>query len=231
MPTFVAAASGGGELITVTVSHTIASGSDRLLLAGGTCRGDFTISSITYDAVGLSVVQDVAGAGSTSADLKGSLRRMIAPPVGTADLVMTLNSAGRATLGAANFAGVDQTTPLGTVNLVEWTRDTATTALASTCSSTTSDLVFSQFGHNINFGTQDPTFSSDGTDRWTQAFSGTQRRHFGGGSTIAGAAGTTTVTWTRGGTFSNGSDMFHLTVAIKPVSAGLLPRLSLMGTG
>lgn len=89
---------------SVTFSHTVASGSNRLLLVGVE-RGDgITITGITYDGVALSELVDDA------ADFTGrrGVWGLLSPNVGTANIVVSFSGTTASWCGAADYTGVLQ---------------------------------------------------------------------------------------------------------------------------
>jgi hypothetical protein len=100
--------------LVTTVSHPVRDGANRLMLVE--LMGRFaSVTSVTYggSAVDLVAGSD-AGAGTAgTAHRHVRLARMIAPAVGTADLVVTITgNTGSATIRVRNLVDVDQTTPL-----------------------------------------------------------------------------------------------------------------------
>jgi uncharacterized repeat protein (TIGR01451 family) len=99
-----------------TWSHTTGTGSNRLLLVGVSLESDSqgtTVSSVTYSG------QSLTRAGfqqSIDNEARMEIWRLINPPSGTANVVVTLNQAcdDALVVVASTFSGVHQTTPLGT---------------------------------------------------------------------------------------------------------------------
>ena len=110
---------------TVNVSHTTGTGADRLMLVGVSWNSDTAarpISSVTFtpdvgEAVALNLVIS-RDHGTTTPYRYAAIYRLLNPPSGQAGTVTVNFSGGTVTagivVGVANFAGVDQTTPLGT---------------------------------------------------------------------------------------------------------------------
>jgi hypothetical protein len=170
-----------------TWSHTV-SGTDRLLLVGVALEMDapsHTVSGVTYDGVALTVVTALH---YTTSSARGEIWRLIAPNIGTHNIVVTFTSITgdlQAALGAVSVTGVHQTTPLGTP-----ASNTGNTANASiTVNAEATDLVFGHLA--VNTG---PTVTDGQTTQWNRV-NGTQTRSVG--STKAGAAPTTTLNWTH----------------------------------
>jgi hypothetical protein len=101
MADFSAATTGQDAFTDVlTFSHTT-SGADRLLLVGVTCV-NATISSVTYNGVGMTAVE------SGGASIR--LYALVAPATGANNVVVTLSTDEAVCAVAASYTGVDQTT-------------------------------------------------------------------------------------------------------------------------
>jgi uncharacterized repeat protein (TIGR01451 family) len=106
---------------SLSFSHTVAAGDNRLLLVsialGATTQtgNPPNVSSVTYNGTGMTLVGSRrSGSGSdVNDDTTSFIYRLTAPPVGTANVVVSLNAAGGIAAGATTFYNVNQTTPLG----------------------------------------------------------------------------------------------------------------------
>lgn len=96
-------------------SVSVSSGPNRMMLVGVSTK-DGKVISISYGGIPLTLVGFIDGTngGSNSAEIY--VYRLINPPVGTANVVVTLDADYKKgiVVGATNFYGVNQTTPLGT---------------------------------------------------------------------------------------------------------------------
>lgn len=105
----------GGSATTLTVSHVIGSGANRVLYAWvETFRsgGSLSPSSVTCNGTGMTLVgSQIYGTNSFE---KLHLYRLINPPTGTVSIVVTASVAIEITLVADSYTGADQTTPEGT---------------------------------------------------------------------------------------------------------------------
>ena len=112
------------DVSVVTFPHTTGTGDNRLMLVGlaWNCNTtDRTISSITFtpdggSAVGLSEVITQLGY-STSNPRYSAIYSLLNPPMeqdGTVTITFSGSVSNGIMAGAANFSGVDQTTPFGT---------------------------------------------------------------------------------------------------------------------
>lgn len=180
-----------GSGTTVTISHTVATGSDRLLLlAAGGATAD-PASSITYGGVALTRVSGFTYDPFTNFAY-ADLWYLIAPAVGTANIVITRPEYRNIAWSASDWTGVHQTTPL-----TSGTHDTGTGNGSGTSSSNTCPANGALFVHcTKNDGSGAPSASSP-----TTIVSQTQD-NTGTGVYLATAyrtsTGTLQFTWTSG---------------------------------
>jgi hypothetical protein len=94
---------------TLTISHTVGAGSNRVLYVGpcSTAGTPAAISSVTYGGVSLTQIDD-----ENQGVARAGVWRLLAPATGTANVVITY-AAFQDEMGAVaiSLAGVDQTTP------------------------------------------------------------------------------------------------------------------------
>jgi len=173
---------------SLTVSHPTA-GSNRLMLVGisiNNFAGE-TVSSVTYNGVALTQV----GSRANATDARVEIWRLIAPPTGTHDVVITfsseLSSASRA--GVMTFTGVNQTTPLGTFASAIGSASPATVNVTSAAN----ELVFDTVGTESQSSPFSLTVGAGQTQRWSSVSMGYDR-FLAGGSTEPGAA-SVTMSW------------------------------------
>jgi hypothetical protein len=95
---------------SLTWSHTVGFESNRLLLVGVSTQYA-TSSSVTYNGVALTLVGRQQG-GSAANDGYVEIWSLIAPPAGTAHVVVTVPDGDAIVAGAVSFTGADQATPL-----------------------------------------------------------------------------------------------------------------------
>lgn len=170
---------------SLTFSVTVSDNDDRLMVIAIAAYnpGGSAISSVTYDGVAATFITNQ----STPSHGFVALYYLVAPTVGTADVVVTFGSATNALVcGAGVFRNVDQTTPIS--NAVE-DRDSTIDV-----SSATGNMVVDIFGvwptGTYTEGTgQTPIFQLDDG-------------HDGIDGNMSYEAGSSTVTmdWTPGGT-------------------------------
>jgi hypothetical protein len=171
-------------LTTITLSHTVGTGENRLLMAGISLR-DRTVSSVTYGGTAMTLV----GTINNGADTRIYIYRLLNPTSGTATISVVLNGApGKgASVGAIDYSGVDQSTPLGT--FASATGSSASPTL--NVFSASGQLVFDVLSVRQ---TTALTAGAGQTERWD--FASSEIR--GGASTESATAATTTMSWTSG---------------------------------
>ena len=117
IPLVDAVSSGTTNGASLTLSHTT-SGAADLMLVGVSINNENleTVSSITYDGASLTRVGFVNHQGSGGDDSRVEIWKLVPPPAGTADVVITFSADLRfaAVAGVVTFTGVDQVNPLGT---------------------------------------------------------------------------------------------------------------------
>ena len=91
----------------VTISFTVGTGANRLLIVGGTVD-NFVITGVTYG--GTALTQAVADTQKPT----GSIWYLVNPPSGTASVVVSSSPSKGAIIGVISFTGVDQSTPIPT---------------------------------------------------------------------------------------------------------------------
>ena len=108
------AATPSGGASSLTFSHTVNSGSDSILIVEVADRhggaGD-PVASVTYGGQSLTLIGSADLPNTESAEIW----YLLAPTVGTANVVVTLTGSCHFVAGATDYFGVNQTTPLGTL--------------------------------------------------------------------------------------------------------------------
>ncbi|MBL9113959.1 MAG: DNRLRE domain-containing protein [Verrucomicrobiaceae bacterium] len=194
---------------TVTTTHTTGSGANRLMLVGISYEDDntlgLTITGVTYAGQPLTFVKSQMSSQEAGCELW----RLVNPPSGVGTLEVSTTGSGTGdeiVVGVATFAGVNQTTPLGTA--VSATNSTATASVTATSAS--GELVFDVLALD---DARSASPDSAQTQLWS-ATSGTVNSDGirAGGSTKLGSA-STAMTW------NVTADAWTLiAVPIKPVS-------------
>jgi hypothetical protein len=190
---------------SITFSHTVADGSDRFLFVGVEfCLDDgpSQVNSITY--AGVSLVKK--GSSSHSGDCRSEIWYLVAPVVGTANIVVTFDAAASlgAVAGAIDFSGVHQTVPLGTF------------AAANGVSSTPTVNVTSASGELVedSCAAHDRTLTAVGGGQ-TQDWNVGLVEDISGGASHENGAATVTMSWTMSGS----DDWATCAVSVKPASS------------
>ncbi len=176
--TFVAASDANGTGTSLSWSHTIASGTQRLLVVG--ISNSVSSAPVAAPSSVKFGAQSMAFAGSTTnSTLNCSLWILTAPLVSTANIVAVFGKSQSGIVGGGvNFDGIDQSEPIRGATGVSSTGSDTTPTL--TISSATNDIVIDVICVNAV-----PTVTGDETERW-DADSGTTIS--GAGSTMAGEA-------------------------------------------
>lgn len=113
---------------TLTWSHT-ALGTNRLLLVQISTEESKTITGITFNGVPLTQAVSVSDAVT---NLREEQWYLIAPPIGTFNIVVTMSAAAFITGVAETITGVDQTGPIGAVNSAFSTAGSVTPSVTDT---------------------------------------------------------------------------------------------------
>jgi hypothetical protein len=183
-------------------SHTVGTGSDRLLVVGVSVENGKAVSAVSYGGAALTFL----GARSNSG-FRAELWYLKAPASGTGTVAVSLSGSANMVGGAVSFFGADQFTPFGSFVSAS---ATGTTATVSTTSSST-DLVISALAIDGNASSRTPAAGQ--TPRWNLVSSSTDVA--GGFSTAAG--GVTSMSWT-----ASSAQPWALTAAVlKPAPVGV----------
>jgi hypothetical protein len=103
----------GDKVARLTFSHTVPARSNRLLLVGVSYRdGNQNLLGVTYGGRALTRLGAQNAPGNQN---RTEVWYLIAPPAGTAGVVVTLDKGRDAVAGAVSFTGVDQVSPFGDV--------------------------------------------------------------------------------------------------------------------
>ncbi len=190
-------------------SHTVASGSDRVLYVTLAIDGlGAGVNSVTYGGVNLTQV------GRTSGNHAVEIWRLVNPSVGTANVIVSLGGTTAVKGGAVTYNGVDQATPNGTYASATGTGTTATVNV----SSATGKLVL-----DITNWDNNPTGYTIGANQ-SSVWSLTNTDHRGVTTTENGAA---TVTMSSTVSASNQWEMGAVSINASPNTAPVLADTSL----
>ena len=177
---------------TLTISHTTAAGSDRLMVVGVSINNrDFeTVTGVTYDGAAFTF----SGQETNADDGRVEIWYLVAPATGTHDAVITFSAdlTKSAVAGVITFTGVDQTTPL-----VAFAGNQATSAGPATVTvpSAVDDLVLAVFsGETVT----SVAIDSPAAQQWNLSETVPAPEQFGAGATDAGASPNVTISFSLG---------------------------------
>ena len=194
---------------TLSASHTIA-GTDRLLLVGvsiwNSDQSDDFVSSVTYGGTSLTKI----GHHFRGNDSRVEIWALLAPTVGTANIIVTFNQQidDGAGFGAISFTGVHQSSPYGAMA----TNDADSGTASLTMSSANDELVFAVMASERQDAL--PTAGTGITNDWRYKWSGNNRL-VGAGGTKAGAASVNT-SWS----LDDSDDWAMAGLSIRPSATG-----------
>ncbi len=170
---------------SVSWSHTVGSGANRILVVGLASEGNGfapSASSVTYGGQSLTR-QALRTLGSGISEIW----TLVAPPTGTATIIVTYSQAETVNGGSVSFFGVDQGAPVrGSSTANQLNSGVISTGVFSI----TGDVVVDTVAVNGGFNSVTP--GAGQTMRWSSFINPT---HLGAGSTKPGADGTTTMSW------------------------------------
>ena len=193
-PVLDSISSGTGIAVsTLTWSHTISAGANRILIVGtsNTLATDSskTITGVTYGGAPLTR----AGFQANGTKVRAEIWFLMNPAIGTANVVVTLPSATDLTGGSLGFTGVDPQTGLGTFASASGSTTAPTVAVAAIGNSS---IVVDTLGAVGTTGTA--TAGAGQTARWNLSTGATTADVRGGGSTELATASSVTMSWTLG---------------------------------
>jgi len=203
------------------VSHTVAAGSDRVILAGINFHSSPSIVSVTWNgdamasAVGLEAFTD----------RNAHIYYLVEPDTGNHDLIVTMTGVTTIGVGVISLTGVDQSSPIGDTGSSSVDNKTGISTMITTTvlNSWLMDSLITE-----NASTSGTTADGTQTERWKDGAAGV--------TVQAGSTDTTTSIddYVMGWTWSYVLDRegVHVAAEIKPaVAAGLVSRRPLVGHG
>ncbi len=219
------------DVSSINISHTTGTGANRLMLVGvswncgGTAR---SISSVTFTPGGGSATAlDEVDTEQTGSQARYSaIYSLLDPPSGTSGTV-TVTFSGSVSngivAGVANFAGVDQTTPLGTPQVANG--DSAAPSVGLT-GLNGDELVFDNVFQGASGESQTLTAGSGQNQRWNAWIANARAAS----STEQATGSSVTMSWTAGSSSywaivaipinPVAGPTYNLTMAVDPVSSG-----------
>ena len=207
---------------SITVSHTTGTGTDRLMLVGicwNSASSAANISSVTFSNNGGGTTLSLSGVRTqqvaTGFYRYAAIYSLLNPPSGQAGPVKVTFSASVSAgtvVGVANFAGVDQTTPLGASN--------GTSATNTAPSLTLTGLSGNELVFDTVFigGNPVPSLTNDlsQTRLWTNGVGNAR----GAASIKQATSSSVTMSWSASGT---GGPWAIVVAPIKPAGADTTP--------
>jgi uncharacterized repeat protein (TIGR01451 family) len=177
-----------GSGLTFTFTHTVGAGINRVMVVGVSIfNSNKTVTSITYAGQPLTRIGFLNG-GSGSDDRRVEMWRLVSPPIGTANVVVTMSSSAKVVVGAASFFGVDVTAPHGAFVSNEGRTNLVTLAVPSAAG----ELVIDCMAVQGNAATA--TVGGGQTQLWNDYTRSVGGAVVGAASTEPGAA-SVTMTW------------------------------------
>jgi uncharacterized repeat protein (TIGR01451 family) len=139
---FDQATSTTGNTASLSWSHTVGIGTNRILVVGVSIRNaGRTVSNITYAGLNLTRLGFQNSGGNT---VRMEMWYLIGPPQGTANVTVTLSANASVVAGGASYFGVDPITPFGTFTSATATSTTASTTVTSATGEIVMDVVAAQ---------------------------------------------------------------------------------------
>ncbi len=170
---------------TRTWSHTVNSGNNRILIVGLALRDRArTVSSITYGGTALTKI-------TSSAVRNGvELWRLVAPAVGSANIVATWSGSSDVVGWSGTFTNIDQTNPIGNTAV----NNGSSTGPNVTLSASIGDIVVDTLSTTGDAGT---LTAAGGQTQICNGLTGTGSSAGRGASSYASGAGSVTMSWTQ----------------------------------
>lgn len=187
-----------GTSLTLT-GYTVALTSDRLLIVAVSTQNGTAVTGVTYGGTPLIALDSQLGASSTTLT---ALYYLIAPTVGSANLVATTAATTQIILQAYVVSNANQTAPFGTVSKTSGSATSASLTPASVVGDTVIDFISSNASATVSGG---QTLIQNGT---------TGAGVLATEASKAGTAGTTSMSYSFGGT----ANFAYLAVAVKPTA-------------
>lgn len=208
-----------GNGSSLSWSHTVEAGANRLLIVGVSWRSDDgqTVSSVSYAGQPMTPVVDksqpAAATGATRVTVQ--IFRLIDPPVGTANVNVTLSAATGVVGGALALSGVNQTTP---IEATASNSDRSTTPNVSVMTLTGNAWVVDTVAR-FGAGTLTMTAATNRSEAWNTKITG--KNQVGGAASYRGPISppaTVAMDWT----WDANNHWAAAAVAVKPGGSGVI---------
>jgi uncharacterized repeat protein (TIGR01451 family) len=208
-----------GTNTTFTFAHTVGIGADRVLIVGvSVYNSNKTVTACTYGGTALTRLGFLDG-GSGSNDRRMEMWRLVNPPAGTANVVVTFSSSAKAVIGAVSFFGVNQTTPNGSFV----SNEASTNLVTLTVPSAAGELVIDCMTVQGNAATA--TVGAGQTELWNDYSRSNGGAVVGCSGTEPGAA-SVTMTWNLSSTDYWVIGAVSLKPAVRPYQPDAMVKLS-----
>ncbi len=195
---FASAAQGfAGAQMMLAFPMTVPPGNERFLVVGASVPSDCAtptpnITAVTYNGTALTRIATITGTPCGTTVTLTEQWGLIAPDVGTFNVVITLDGAAPFTIhgGAMSFTGIDQTNPVHHTNAMSGNGMTSAVPVGSV----STDIVLSTVGQGdsiLDSGTGQ-------THRYIQNVDSSIDLNNTGGSTAPAIQGATMMSWTFG---------------------------------
>ena len=182
----------GASVSTLSWSHTVAAGTNRLLLVTVAHRdGNKDVSGVTFGGVDLTVRMSSGTSNNSTA-----IYYLVNPPVGTATVQVTMSGSVYVAASATNFTGVDPVSPFSPGAASVGTSSTASVSLPSAVGT----VVVSAVAANGDAGTlrllgSGSSFWNDGTGTNKNNIRGAAATRPGGGTVTVGQTLSSSKAW------------------------------------
>jgi hypothetical protein len=216
---------------SISFNHTTGTGADRLMLVGVSWNSGTTartISSVTFTPSGGSAIplNSVITQQAGTQFRYSAIYSLLDPPngqVGTVAITFSGSVSNGMMAGAANFTGVNQSTPLGTPGGVGPTAQGTAPSVTLT-GLDGNELVFDNVFQGASASTQTLTVASDQTQLWNPAYVANLRA---GASLEQATTSSVTMSWTA----ASASYWSIAAVPIKPAAIGPTHSLTIAKSG
>jgi hypothetical protein len=188
---------GSTDAAALSYPHTVASGSDALLMVGVEVHAKTTVDSVEWGtgstrcssacdpATCLCPLTQVGAVTDSNKAVTVELWKLLNPPPGTGTVVITLPSSHRMISGATSFVGVNHSTPLGTAATNSGETGTpASVKVSSMPGAIVLDAVGTTYDESLAVAGEGQTQAYLAAEKASSAVEGIT----GAGSTAAGAA-------------------------------------------
>jgi hypothetical protein len=175
---------------TASWSHTVGTGSNRILVVGISMVSATTTNTVTSVSYGGSAMSRIGTVNRIATILyRTEIWYMRSPPSGTSTITVNLSNGASITAGATSFAGVNLSDPLGSFVSATGINSSLPTVNATTVAGDmVIDTVNTRGGRTLTVG-------AGQTVRWNPSSAGGDGWSKGAGSTELATGGTTTMSW------------------------------------